>query len=231
VRVKSIIETLKAEYLDLLLIHWPGPIDIDFGGSPEAVGKKCSMEYFRANIAEAWANMLRLKTDGLVKQIGCSNFYAAHIKALKEAQRTDAVVMPYANQIYIDAAHQEQDFVAALQKMGVRVMAYRPVAFLGMYSMLKQMGISIGDDLEALVKLSKAQSAHQLVLAVLMRRSIHVLCKSSNEGRQKANLAAAKLAPSLSEEVLTGFAKLGDHAMMVDMVGACDEYAKAFRQE
>lgn len=45
------------EYFDLLLIHWPGEADVDFGADPAQAAAKCSFSVFCEQIGSAWENM------------------------------------------------------------------------------------------------------------------------------------------------------------------------------
>ena len=62
-------------------------------------------------------------------------------------------------QIFIDACHPEVDFVAKQQKLGIRVMAYRPVAFLPVVQMVSQMGDGLWSGIEALVAKHNSSSS------------------------------------------------------------------------
>lgn len=134
VRMQAMLSQLGIEKASLCLIHWPGLCGWDVTDATpleepsgfEAAKGYTSWDEFKANIASAWANMRRLKEEGLVKEIGCSNFYPHHLVELAE-QCDDA--KPYANEIFIDATNQEQAFVTDMQSQGIKVIAYRPVRY------------------------------------------------------------------------------------------------------
>lgn len=80
----SCLETLKqleTDYLDLLLIHWPG------------VGKLKSDDLGNLKTRhETWRAMAELKAQGKVRDIGVSNFQVRHLEALlKEFKEGPAV--------------------------------------------------------------------------------------------------------------------------------------------
>mmetsp|Transcript_131 Transcript_131/g.271 ORF Transcript_131/g.271 Transcript_131/m.271 type:complete len:336 (+) Transcript_131:2-1009(+) len=131
-RVKKMFTQLGVERANLCLVHWPGLCSWDpADNAPLATpgdfqGKASSWEEFCDNIAPAWKNMEQLKTEGLVSEIGTSNFYAHHLAEL--ASRCGGV-QPFANEIFIDSSNQEPDFVADMQAKGIKVLAYRPVAY------------------------------------------------------------------------------------------------------
>lgn len=77
---------LGVEYLDLYLIHWPGPWNLR---------TKFSNRELRAN---TWRQMERLLEDGLCRSIGVSNFLEHHTKDLLD----DTNIIPAVNQIEIN---------------------------------------------------------------------------------------------------------------------------------
>eukprot|EP00940_MAST-03C_sp_MAST-3C-sp2_P003459 g3459.t1 len=230
-RVKRMLEASGTTYFDALMIHWPGPSDIDLGGSPAKIANVCDIETFEANVLDAWQNMLRLREDGYCRYVGVSNFYERHIATMKRVLAKAGLEkeLPFANAIYIDAAHQRTDFVRSMQKDGIRVMAYRTQAFLGAYEMIADAGCAIGAELDALAKTSGAISKYQFVVAALVRRGIHVINKSSSKAHQITNLDAIRLAATLTDATMKTFADLEKkYRATVDMYGLCDEYAAAF---
>ena len=241
-RVKGMVAQLQCQYLDLLLIHWPGPSDVDLGAETADVTAKCKSgsggdgdgdNWFDANIDAAWDLMLKLRKSGLCKRIGVSNFYQGHVERLIANTTGDpraAADGPFANQIYIDISHPETAFVAWMQERGVAVMAYRPVTFVQALSQVVEMGIPHWTTLTAVAASNDCVSPQQLVLAYLRGRGIHVVAKSSKRANVEANLEAASKA--ITEEdraTLAGIGEgVGDEMGMVAMMGLADEYAKAF---
>ena len=59
---RASVQRLGVDYLDLLLIHWPNPV--------------------QGRYVDAWRGLSRLLDDGLVRAIGLSNFKPAHIDRL-----------------------------------------------------------------------------------------------------------------------------------------------------
>merc|ERR1712232_506996 len=218
------VEDLGIKQLDLLLIHWPGDQALDLSGSPEKIQELASRTVFEEKLLSAWENMLRLKKEGLTREIGVSNFYSYHLDTLTRLFPEDSQ-KPYANEIFIDLLHRESELVASLQQQGIRVIAYRPVAFVPVYSFLED----VSQPLEALVSSTSAASTQQLALALLMKQGIHVIPQSTNAARIQENFSSidlsARLSPGHEEQVspLTNFTE------MIDMYGGCDEYAMGFK--
>src|SRR3990167_4663923 len=219
-RTSNLLANLGLQKLDLLLIHWPGPADLDLSGSPEAIAEKATFEYFSKNIGAAWNNFLKLREDGLVSHIGVSNFYKQHIEELlKHVEKPEDA--PFANEIYIDLFHQEIEYVNYLQSKAIHVIAYRPITFLPVCDFMED----LLEPLNALREKSGANSNQELVLAWLMKRGIHVIPKSTSKERIEANFAATSLVNNID---LADFSQF-DGNEMVDMYGGQDEYALAFK--
>lgn len=170
-RVEAMLKQLGIERAGCLLIHWPGlcdwePTDMSPLKDPTAFQEKAEIstwECFCLNIAEGWANMTKLKEEGLVDQIGTSNFYSHH---LKELAKQCPGAAPFANEIFISATNQERDFVVEMQAAGIRVLAYRPVIYKPFP--------------EAITKISKRleTSPHSVVLGWLLKRGVFPLVKA-----------------------------------------------------
>ncbi|NUP75500.1 MAG: aldo/keto reductase [Sinomonas sp.] len=97
------LETLRLDYVDLYLIHWPVP----------------SQGLF----VSAWNAMEQLYSAGHILSIGVSNFLAEHLEALLAASR----VVPAVNQIELHPTFQQRELVAASAAHGIAIEAYSPL--------------------------------------------------------------------------------------------------------
>lgn len=77
---------LKINYLDCVLIHWPGVSKL------KSSDPKCAEVRL-----ETWKSLIELKSKGLVRHIGVSNFYKIHLEHLL----ANSKVIPEMNQIEI----------------------------------------------------------------------------------------------------------------------------------
>jgi len=199
-RVEKMLGELGVEKGGLLLMHWPGLV-LDFDptdmspleDSAAFQGKVTSFEDFCDNIAAAWANMLQLKADGLVDEIGTSNFYQFHLEELKK--RCDGAV-PYANEIFIDPTNQENEFVAAMQADGIRVLAYRALAYRS-FAMVE----------DVVARLGEGVSKQSVVLAWLLKRGIWPLVKCRGSHIDDNVNGSFKLQSQLTDEDMEAFKK------------------------
>lgn len=85
--VKKSLKKLDCEYLDLYLIHWPAASGIPMN----------SDEHTKIR-SQSWEGLVKAKKEGLVKDIGVSNYT---IKHLKELLANDHGVRPLLNQVII----------------------------------------------------------------------------------------------------------------------------------
>ena len=110
---QEILKKLKLDYLDLLIIHWPGVA----GLKPEAPEN--------AEIRlQTWKALEKLKEDGYVKDIGVSNFLKRHLEHLAENNKT----VPAINQFEIHPFCVDQSTVEYCREKGIVVEAYSSLA-------------------------------------------------------------------------------------------------------
>lgn len=107
------LKSLKIDYLDMLLMHWPLP------------------GYY----IKTWKMMEKVLKEGLVKNIGVCNFRERHLKVLLEY----ADVVPAVNQIEIHPLRTAKKDVAFCRANGIQVQAYCPLGLMD--SRIKNSGI------------------------------------------------------------------------------------------
>lgn len=97
------LDRLGLDYLDLHLIHWPNP----------SVGL----------YPEAWRALVELRSRGLVRSIGVSNFTRAHLDRVI----ADTGVVPAVNQVELHPAFPQAEMRAAHAELGVLTEAWSPL--------------------------------------------------------------------------------------------------------
>ncbi|GAA1811483.1 aldo/keto reductase [Nesterenkonia flava] len=102
--LRTSLEKLGLEYVDLYLIHWPSPNDEKY--------------------LEAWKALEELKEEGLTRSIGVSNFLPEHLDKVAEV----GSVTPAVNQIEIHPLLQQRDVQASNEKYGIATQAWSPLA-------------------------------------------------------------------------------------------------------
>lgn len=103
------LKKLKADYLDLYLIHWPA--------SP-----KLYPDWRELN-ADTWSGMESLYQEGLVRAIGVCNFKQHHLEELSKT----AVIMPMVNQLECHPGLPQKALVEYCRKAGIVVEASSPL--------------------------------------------------------------------------------------------------------
>lgn len=103
------LQKLQTDYVDLLLIHWPNPIDF--------------RDNWETANAETWRAMEELYNAGKAKAIGVSNFRAHHLEALKKT----AKVQPMVDQIFLAPGELEAETVQYSRDNGLLLEAYSPL--------------------------------------------------------------------------------------------------------
>ena len=154
--VEESLAKLKLPSVDLLLLHWPNPsVQLK-----ETIGALCKM-----------------KTRGLARHIGVSNFT---VKLLDEAVRLSSEPIVN-NQIELHPYLDASKVIAACKRHGISVTAYCPIA----------RGRVHGDIvLEKIGKARKhAKSAVQVALRYLVQQGIIVVPRTNNPERLKENAA------------------------------------------
>lgn len=79
------LKKLDCDYIDLYLVHWPG-----------IIGSHSSKKENRRKRNESWKQMVKGVKNGLVKNIGVSNYNVDHLKELLE---NDHGIKPVVNQV------------------------------------------------------------------------------------------------------------------------------------
>ena len=97
------LKQLRTPYIDLILLHAPGPADTR---------------------AETWKALEDLQTEGKLKSIGVSNFGIPHLMKLKQTAR----VTPAVNQVELHPWNQRVELVNFCQSNGIIMQAYSPLA-------------------------------------------------------------------------------------------------------
>ena len=97
------LDRLQTDYLDLLLVHWPGQR--------------------RERLADTWRAMEELYAAGRVRAIGVSNCQPRHLDWLA----ADCTVVPAVNQIERNPQMNQDSLLACCRQRGIQVVAWSPL--------------------------------------------------------------------------------------------------------
>lgn len=98
------LKKLQTSYVDLYLIHWPAPKNDKY--------------------VPTWKALSRLRTEGLARSIGVSNFTIAHLERLIE----ETGIVPAVNQIELHPHFQQKELREFHQQHGIVTEAWSPLA-------------------------------------------------------------------------------------------------------
>jgi 2,5-diketo-D-gluconate reductase A len=100
---RASVERLGLDYLDLHLIHWPNP----------SVGK----------YVDAWRALVDLRSQGVIRSIGVSNFTETHLTRIIEATG----VRPAVNQIELHPYFPQRQMRLVHEELGIRTESWSPL--------------------------------------------------------------------------------------------------------
>ncbi|KAG2939680.1 hypothetical protein PC117_g10850 [Phytophthora cactorum] len=158
VGIKKSNQKIGLGYIDLFLLHAPGDA---------------------ATRAENWRAVEELHEQGILNDIGVSNFSGAHIDKLMKT----AKVKPAVNQIEVHPWLTRQETVKYCQDHDIIVQAYSPL--VKGYKMRDPTLIEIANKVKA--------TPAQVLVAFSLARDIVPLPKSANTKHQKENLEAVNV--------------------------------------
>jgi diketogulonate reductase-like aldo/keto reductase len=108
--VQSSLVNLQTDYIDLVLIHWPG-------ASKHLPSSKDNLRLRK----ETWVQLTRSKKEGLVRYIGVSNFITSH---LEEFASEPDFEIPYLNQTELHPLCSQPELRSYCARHGIIVQAY-----------------------------------------------------------------------------------------------------------
>lgn len=152
-KVYTSLREMNTSYIDSLLIHYPFP------------------EY----IVEIWKTMIALRSEGVVRYIGVSNFHEWHIKELINATG----VCPDINEVYVSPIGTKQSIIDYCIRHDCLVMVYSPLMDIA------HNRISLNEILPIMEKYGK--SAAQVVLRWNIERGGVPLPKTKSSVRLAEN--------------------------------------------
>lgn len=103
--IEKSLENLKTDYLDLMLIHWPGS------------SLKSEDERNKSIREETWAVLRDFKAAGKVRSIGVSNFEIIHLEQLPEP-------VPEVNQVEFHPKFHQKELLGYCRQRGIHFQAY-----------------------------------------------------------------------------------------------------------
>ena len=207
--LRSTLNDLQLDYLDLYSVHWPVAIkpNVVF---PEKGEDMVSLKDFP--IADTWSGMESAVALRLARHIGVSNF---SIKKLKNISAI-AKIKPEVNQIELHPLLQQTEMLEYCNSENINLTAYSP---LGSKDRIPQMKADNEPNLfdnPIVVEIAQAHncSSAQVLISWAIERETSVIPKSVNPDRIKENFESVNI--RLSENDMNQIAKLDKHFRYVN---------------
>ncbi len=182
--LKKSLADLQLNYLDLYLIHWPVVFKSNIEGFPKNEEDFLALD--EVPIIETWNAMIEAKNQGLIKNIGVSNFSIKKLEDLID-QTED---FPTVNQVELHPYLHQDELLQFCQSHKIHLTAYSP---LGSGDRTPQMKADDEPSLlenEIVLKIANKHkcSPAQVLLKWSVERGTSVIPKSTNAQRIKENL-------------------------------------------
>ncbi|XP_065069697.1 aldo-keto reductase family 1 member A1-A-like isoform X2 [Rhopilema esculentum] len=179
--LKTSLELLGLEYLDLYLIHWP--IGLKAGDNPFPKDEHGHLLYSDVHYLETWEALEKCVDAGLVKSIGLSNFNSLQVEEVCSKARIQPAVLqvechPYLNQ---------SKLIEFCKKKNIVVTAYSPLGSPDR-PWAKPGDPYLLDD-PKIIKMAKKhnKSPAQICIRFQIERGVSVIPKSATPERIKQN--------------------------------------------
>jgi len=176
----DILKSLKLDYLDLLLIHWP----IGYLEGDDPFPKKDGKVLFSGvDYLETWRALEDAVKTKKVRSIGVSNFNTNQIERVLQ----NCTIQPQVNQVEMHVYLQQNALVEFCKKHNIVVTAYTPLA--NNTHFLKPGDSKLFQEKVLLdIAATHNKTAAQVALRWAIQRGTVVIPKSSSAVRLKENL-------------------------------------------
>lgn len=209
--LKRTLSDWGLEYLDLFLIHFPIAqkyVDPEVRYPPTFVNDvEKNVAYFQNTpISETWAALEECVEEGLVKNIGISNFNAGLIRDLLTYAKIRPAVLQVEHHPYLT----QEALINYVQSENIAITAY---STFGPQSFIELNHPSVGKQVTVLehptvvnIAGSHSKTPAQVILRWATQRKIAVIPKSNHQARLEQNLKSYDF--DLSEDELKAISSL-----------------------
>lgn len=167
-------------------------------------GKVMLNEALTADQFATWQEMEKLVSDGLVKNIGVSNFCPERLTKLLSSPALK--IKPAVNQVELHPYLAQPQLLKFCESKGIHLTAYSPLGSQGSDLLTDSTVLKIAKD--------KGVDAGQVLIAWALSRGTSVIPKSVTPSRVESNFKSASL--ELSSEDVKQLDALDKHKRFVD---------------
>jgi len=203
--LETTLKNFQVDYLDLWLMHWP--IAFRAGEILFPYDSAGQMQFDEVPISATWAVMEQLKREGLVRNIGVSNFTEKHLCDLLSF----ATIKPVVNQIELHPYLPQNELLEFMKSNNMLATAYSPLGSSDFVANVKKDTTTarlLEDPIIAQIASEVGKSPAQVLIRWAYQRGTSVIPKSSNPSRIAEN--ASVFDWSLSADQMERISKLGD---------------------
>ncbi len=189
VACRQSLQDLQVDYLDLYLIHWPVAFHQSVGMNSDISSVNDLIDLKTLPISETWQAMEKLVDQGLVKNIGVSNFSQRHLQELLENSR----IKPAVNQVESHPYWQQQELLQFCQQHQVQMEAYAPLGSRAKRERFPDDNVApdLFEDPSILAIAEKHQATPaQILIAWQLARDVVTIPKSVTPSRLQENWQA-----------------------------------------
>ncbi|XP_062110421.1 non-functional NADPH-dependent codeinone reductase 2-like [Humulus lupulus] len=199
--LKTSLEKLQLEYLDLFLIHFP----VSSKPAENKVYPIDEKDLMPMDFKSVWAAMEECQQLGLTKSIGVSNFSVDNLQNILSF----ATIPPSCNQVGMNPTWQQKEVREFCGANNIIVTAFSPLGAKG-----ANWGSNLVVDNEVLIDIAKARgkSVAQVSLRWVYEQGAGVIVKSFNKERLKENLDIFDWA--LTQDDLHKISSIPQHKMI-----------------
>jgi alcohol dehydrogenase (NADP+) len=196
--IEITLDSLKLEYLDLYLIHWPVTLKYEVN-YPQNGSEMVDLKHIP--LTETWEGMIALKDKQWAKHIGVSNFSIKKINQLI----ADTGVCPEALQLELHPFLQQNKIIDFAKFNNIVITGYCPLGSADRPANRITEGEPKLFENKIIIDIAhdKGATPAQIMLAWAVNRGTSVIPKSVNPQRLKENLEAAdiELSPSDMQKI------------------------------
>ena len=181
-QIDDILKTLQVDYVDLLLIHWPGP------PSPTSNDPACqgNPSTWKACRQSTWKAMEAIYNANKARAIGVSNFEKNHLEDIISM----GGLIPAVNQIEYSIYWHEDDLVKTCNNSNIQVNGYAPLGAPDWAPTQHQWKISqLEDPLVKELAKKYERSPAQIILRWEWQNGVIVNPRTLNPDHMKENLS------------------------------------------
>merc|ERR1712241_1035312 len=180
--VNDSLKKLQLEYVDLMMIHYPGVTSFD--KTKESSNDPIKNAEGRI---EMWEALQFCQKEAKIRHIGVSNFTRHHLETLIRNPRCK--VIPVVNQIEFNPYMVDKDILDACEEKNIIVQSYGPI---GSAARMPANGIDgnmncnlLEDPTLKSIAIRNDCTVAQLCMAYALRKGVGVVTKTENENRMQ----------------------------------------------